>query len=77
MGADGGHDGRMGFLLPDAPVPDVDAYLAAGGGDGPAWRRIALGPDGTIDEITAVGPARPGRRRLPDRAQVALGPRRR
>ena len=54
MGADGGHDGRMGFLLPDAPVPDVDAYLAGGGGAG-LRAAIALGSDGTIDEITAAG----------------------
>ena len=44
----------MGFLLPDQPIGDVDAYFAAGGGDG-LRAAIALGPDRTIDEITAAG----------------------
>jgi NADH-quinone oxidoreductase subunit F len=44
----------VGFLLPDEPVPDIDAYLAAGGGDG-LRAAIALGPDRTIAEVTAAG----------------------
>jgi NADH-quinone oxidoreductase subunit F len=44
----------VGFLLPDAPIPDVDAYFAAGGGRG-LQAALALGPDGTIDEIAAAG----------------------
>jgi NADH-quinone oxidoreductase subunit F len=44
----------MAFLLPDEPIPDVDAYLAGGGGEG-LRAALALGPDGTIDEITAAG----------------------
>jgi NADH-quinone oxidoreductase subunit F len=44
----------MGFLLPDTPIGDVDAYFAAGGGDGLVAAR-ALGPDSTIDEVTASG----------------------
>lgn len=42
------------FLLPDAPIETLEAYLAAGGGRGlEAARR--LGPDGTLDEIVAAG----------------------
>jgi NADH-quinone oxidoreductase subunit F len=44
----------VGYLLPDQPVPDVDAYVAAAGGEGlrAAW---ALGPDSIIDEVSAAG----------------------
>ena len=43
-----------GFLLPDRPVENLDAWLALGGGDG---LRAAgrLGSDGTIDELRASG----------------------
>ena len=44
----------MAFLLPDAPIADIDAYLAAGGGDG-LRAAIALGPDRTIAEVSAAG----------------------
>lgn len=43
-----------GFLLPDAPVASVDAYLAAGGGTG-IRRAVELGPQATIDEVTRSG----------------------
>ena len=44
----------MGFLLPDAPILAIDEYVRAGGGAGLAAAR-ALGPEGTIDEISAAG----------------------
>jgi NADH-quinone oxidoreductase subunit F len=39
------------FLLPDEPVADVQAYLAAGGGDG-LRRAVELGPALTIKELS-------------------------
>ena len=47
----------------------LDDYRAHGGYKGLA-RALALGPEAIIEEVTAVGPARPRRRRLPDRHQV-------
>ncbi len=41
-------------LLPDQPITDLEGYLEAGGGRGLEAAR-ALGPTGTIDEITASG----------------------
>ncbi|GIU88480.1 MAG: NADH-quinone oxidoreductase subunit F [Acidimicrobiia bacterium] len=41
-------------VLPEAPVGSLDGYLAAGGGA--AIRRArSIGPDATIDEVTAAG----------------------
>ncbi len=42
------------FLLPEQPVTSIDAYLAAGGGQGVS-RAQSLGPDGTIEEILRSG----------------------
>src|SRR5689334_7985658 len=41
-------------LLPDEPITSVEAYLAAGGGEGLRAAR-QLGPDATIEEIEASG----------------------
>ena len=42
------------YLLPDSPITTLDAFLAAGGGEG---LRIAqrLGPESTIEEVVASG----------------------
>ena len=42
------------FLLPDAPVPDLDAYRRSGGGAGLDTAR-KLGPEATVEEIAASG----------------------
>ncbi len=64
------------LLLPDPPVTDVTEYRRPGRG-----RRDSSGAGprpGRDDPGSApLGPARAGRRRVPDRAQVAVGPRRR
>jgi NADH:ubiquinone oxidoreductase subunit F (NADH-binding) len=44
----------MAFLLPAEPVVDVASYFRAGGGAG-LEAAMALGPEGTIDEIDASG----------------------
>src|SRR5215510_4371082 len=53
-GAAGGHHGRVPYLLPDAPIADLDEYVARGGGEGLRAAR-ALGSDGIIDELGAAG----------------------
>jgi NADH:ubiquinone oxidoreductase subunit F (NADH-binding) len=45
---------HVSVLLPAAPITTIDGYLAAGGGEGLRAAR-ALGPDATIEEITASG----------------------
>ena len=52
-------------------LTDIDAYEAAGGFRALAKAR-AMAPDDVIEELNASQPARPGRRLLPDRAQVEL-----
>jgi len=42
------------YLLPAEPITTIDGYLAAGGGAGLAAAR-RLGPERTIDEVTASG----------------------
>ena len=42
------------YLLPHAPISNVDAYRAGGGGQGIVAAR-RLGPEATVDEITASG----------------------
>ena len=61
-------------ILPTSPILSLDAYLAAGGGDGLAAAR-RLGPEATHRRGHGDGPAGPRRRRLPDRAQVGVGAR--
>jgi NADH-quinone oxidoreductase subunit F len=46
--------GAVNILLPVEPITTIDDYLAVGGGEGIRAAR-ALGPDGTIAEITASG----------------------
>ena len=46
--------GKVSVLLPAAPITTIDDYLAAGGGEGLRAAR-ALGPEATIEEITACG----------------------
>ena len=45
---------EVSVLLPPTPITTIDEYLAAGGGEALRAAR-ALGPDATIDEITASG----------------------
>jgi NADH-quinone oxidoreductase subunit F len=49
-----GDDLGARYLLPDQPVTSVGQYLAAGGGEGLAAAR-RLGPEATIDEVSASG----------------------
>ncbi len=42
------------FLLPEAPIESLDAYLAAGGGDG-LTRALDIGPEAVIAEVRASG----------------------
>ena len=57
---DGGHAtasgpvGRAGYLLAATPIERIEDFLAAGGGRG-LERALALGPQATIDEVTASG----------------------
>src|SRR5262245_21306619 len=44
----------MGHLLPAEPVASIEAYLAVGGGEGIATA-VALGPEGTTDEVLRSG----------------------
>ena len=44
----------VGVLLPAAPITTIDGFLAAGGGEGLRAART-LGPEATIEEITASG----------------------
>jgi NADH:ubiquinone oxidoreductase subunit F (NADH-binding) len=44
----------VAFLLPANPIPDVESYFRAGGGAG-LEAAMALGPEGTIDEVDASG----------------------
>jgi NADH-quinone oxidoreductase subunit F len=46
-----GRDGTVGFLLPESPVPSLEAYLAAGGGEG-LERARTIGPERTIEELS-------------------------
>jgi NADH-quinone oxidoreductase subunit F len=41
-------------VLPEQPITDLETFLASGGGEGLRAAR-ALGPSGTIDEVTASG----------------------
>ena len=50
----------------------LDDYRAHGGYQG-LERALALAPAAIVEEVVAVRPARPRRRRLPDRHQVAHG----
>ncbi len=43
-----------GFLLPTEPIASLDAYVAAGGGEGIARAR-EIGPDAVIEEVRASG----------------------
>src|SRR6185503_19778985 len=42
------------YLLPPEPITTIDAFLAAGGGEGLAAAR-RLGPSATVDEVAASG----------------------
>jgi NADH:ubiquinone oxidoreductase subunit F (NADH-binding) len=54
MRAYGDQGVSAGFLLPPAPIPDLDTYLSGGGGEGlRAARR--LGPSGTIRAVRDSG----------------------
>ena len=44
----------VSVLLPAAPITTIGAFLAAGGGEGLRAART-LGPEATIEEITASG----------------------
>ena len=44
----------MHRILPPEPIPDLDAYLAAGGGRGLA-RANEIGPDNTIRDVRSAG----------------------
>jgi NADH:ubiquinone oxidoreductase subunit F (NADH-binding) len=41
-------------ILPDQPIADMDAYVAAGGGRG-LERAVELGPEATVERIKAAG----------------------
>jgi NADH-quinone oxidoreductase subunit F len=45
---------EVNVLLPVSPITTIDGYLSAGGGEGLRAAR-ALGPEATIEEITASG----------------------
>jgi len=57
-------------ILDPEPVPSLDVYVRDGGGRG-LKAAHALGPDATIDEVTAAGCTRARRRGVPDRREVA------
>ena len=59
---------RCGIVDPRS----LEDYRAHGGGKGLA-KALSLGPDADRRGSRAIGPARPRRRRLPDRHQVAHG----
>ena len=46
--------GKVSVVLPPTPITTIDEYLAAGGGEALRAAR-ALGPEATIEEITASG----------------------
>ena len=63
--------GINGYIDPTS----IDDYLARGGYAALAKVLIRGRPEAVIDEVEALGPARPRRRRVPDRQEVALLPR--
>ena len=58
---------RCGIIDPRS----LDDYRAHGGLQGPGARAARSAPAAIVEEVTEFGPARPRRRRLPDRHQVA------
>ena len=58
------------FLLPDDPITSLDAYLATDIGGLGIERAQRIGPAATIEAVARLRAAGPGRRRLPDRAEV-------
>ncbi|MDF2733347.1 MAG: hypothetical protein K0S92_1986, partial [Desertimonas sp.] len=46
--------GKVSVQLPPAPITTIEDYVDAGGGEALRAAR-ALGPDATIEEITASG----------------------
>ena len=59
---------RCGIVDPRS----LDDYRAHGGGKG-LERALSLGAEGIVEEVRAIGPARPRRRWISDRHQVAHG----